>query len=78
MGIGSKVFVREPTRHANVLVGYQEITTGYGYAGGQPAICHFGLGDRTSVDVTVRLPNGNMIVRNNVAANQTIIVDEAE
>jgi ASPIC and UnbV len=41
----------------------QEVNTGYGYASGQPAICHFGVGDTDDVDLRVDLPNGQRIQR---------------
>ncbi len=36
----------------------QDVVTGYGYASGQPAICHSGLGDTEDIDLRVDLPNG--------------------
>jgi hypothetical protein len=80
MGIGSKVAIQDTAlgKRPNMIIGYQEIATGYGYASGQPAVCHFGLGDISSVNVTVRLPNGKTIFRGRVAANQTIVFGETD
>jgi len=39
-------------------VGCQEITTGYGYASGQEAKAHFGLGETSTVDLKIRFPDG--------------------
>jgi hypothetical protein len=78
MGIGSRVEVfaaghmGEPPHR----LGAGEISTGYGYASGQPAVCHFGLGDAGAVDVEIRLPNSTVVKRPNVKANQILILEE--
>jgi hypothetical protein len=77
MGIGSRINVYEAGRasQAAALVGCREIATGYGYASGQEAVAHFGLGAREAVDVVVILPHGKgTIVRERVKANQRIVV----
>jgi enediyne biosynthesis protein E4 len=53
MGIGSQIKVYSAGQLGNAarLLGFQELSIGYGYASGQPAVCHFGLGDESSVDV---------------------------
>src|SRR5262249_34139562 len=58
MGIGARVNVYSAGKlgRPGALLGCREIATGYGYASGQPAIAHFGLGKETSVDVEVVLP----------------------
>jgi hypothetical protein len=38
------------------LIGYQQVTTGYGFASGQMPVCHFGLGDLKSVDLGIKIP----------------------
>ena len=54
----------------------EQIACGYGYASGQAPIAHLGLGDRSSCDVVVLLPNGQgLILKQNVKANQRIKVD---
>lgn len=58
------------------LLGFQEITTGYGYASGQPAIAHFGLGDQAKVDVELRFPDGWKMIKSDVAVNRKIVVNE--
>jgi hypothetical protein len=72
MGIGAQVRVSK----AGKLLGFQEVTTGYGYASGQPAECHFGLGNETSVDVEVKLPDGRMLGQRNVNADAILTVKE--
>jgi enediyne biosynthesis protein E4 len=78
MGIGSKVrvFRRGEIGDEGALLGVQEIAIGYGYASGQAAICHFGLGEQTTVDVQVVLPNGNTKNERDVKANQRLVVRE--
>jgi enediyne biosynthesis protein E4 len=72
MGIGAQVRVSA----GGQLIGFQEITTGYGYASGQRAYAHFGLGDEKSVSVEVRLPNGKKLVKDGVAADRLLTVEE--
>ncbi|CAN5919553.1 hypothetical protein BH24BAC1_BH24BAC1_36460 [soil metagenome] len=58
---------------AQALLGTKEISSGYGYASGQPAIAHFGLGGEKTVDVIVTLPHGKgTLSGRNVKANQRI------
>jgi hypothetical protein len=78
MGIGSKVRIYRSGETGNevALLGVQEIAIGYGYASGQAAVCHFGLGDRTMVDVEVQLGNGEVRRQTDVKANQRIVVRE--
>jgi hypothetical protein len=74
MGIGAQVKVYHPG--TKTLLGFQEVTTGYGYASGQEAICHFGLNDVATVDVEVKVPDGKSIARSKVAANQRLTIAE--
>lgn len=72
MGIGAQVKVY--ATGTKTLLGFQEVTTGYGYASGQVAYCHFGLNDVAQVDVDVKLPDGRHITRAKVAANQRLTI----
>jgi hypothetical protein len=77
MGIGSTVRVYPAGKHgdAAALLGVREIASGYGYASGQPAEAHFGLGGADSVDVQVVFPHGKgSLTRKGIRANQTISV----
>ena len=76
MGIGSKVRVYQAGMLGKPagLLGFQEVTTGYGYASGQPALCHFGLGKHAKVDVRVKLPGGKTITRLGVAADRLLVI----
>jgi len=73
MGIGSRVNVyRAGTTD---LLGCQDISAGYGYASGQQAIAHFGLGKEESCDLEVLLPHGKgKIVQKGVKANARVTV----
>ncbi len=53
-GIGTKIRVTAGGK----LLGSQEMATGYGYASGQIARCHFGLGEVKEVEVELVFPNG--------------------
>jgi len=78
MGIGSRVEVyksRQPS-DSDTLLGVQEVATGYGYAVGQPAIPHFGLGKITHVDVRVTFPNGKTVSVENVNADRVLEIKE--
>ncbi|MCH7727780.1 MAG: ASPIC/UnbV domain-containing protein, partial [Planctomycetes bacterium] len=77
MGLGSQIRIYKPNkRGAGALLGFQEMTIGYGYASGQPAICHFGLADQTLVDVEIRLPNGKKISLKGLETNQRVVAKE--
>jgi len=73
MGIGARVGVyRAGTTE---LLASREIATGYGYASGQPAVAHFGLGPAEACDVEVALPHGKgKTVQKGVKANQRLQV----
>ncbi len=53
----------------------REIAVGYGYASGQEALAHIGLGKMDACDVEVILPHGKgRIVRRGVKANQRLTI----
>jgi len=77
MGIGSRVEVYPADKldDKSALLGAREIATGYGYASGQPALAHFGLGKEKAVDLLVILPHGKgRVERKNVAVNRRVTV----
>ncbi len=80
MGIGSQVRIYRAGQlgKAEALLGFQEITIGYGYGSGQEAVCHFGLGDANKVDVSVRLPDGKVVTKKSVPANRRLVIKETE
>ncbi len=76
-GVGSRVnlypagWLGDPA----MLLASREIAVGYGYASGQPAVAHFGLGELEAVDVEVILPHQRgRLSRPQVRANQRITV----
>ena len=77
MGVGSRVNLYEAGKagEADALLGCREIATGYGYASGQPAIAHFGLGKTTRCDVEVIFPHDKgRLVQSNVEADRRVSV----
>ncbi len=74
MGIGAQVRIYEAGKlgQPKSLLGFQEQTTGYGYASGQEAVCHFGLGMASSVDVEIRTPGGAVFRQTGVQADQQL------
>lgn len=78
MGIGAQIRLYKAGKsgQADALLGFQEITIGFGYASGQPAMAHFGLGDETAVDVEVQLPGGKAVKKAKVAADQRVVIEE--
>lgn len=78
MGIGATILVYRPGKLgvAAELVGNREIAVGYGYASGQEAIAHFGLGELTACDVRVILPYGKgQVEKLNVKADQRVLIE---
>ena len=78
-GIGSqvKIYSAGGVGKEQALLGYQELTTGYGYASGQPAVCHFGLGSAEKFDLEIRFPNGKTARQEGLSTvNQVITIEE--
>ncbi|HYW78597.1 MAG TPA: CRTAC1 family protein [Thermoguttaceae bacterium] len=78
MGIGTQIRVYRPGKAGkpDALLGFQEVAIGYGYAAGQEAICHFGLGDATTVDMVVRFPDGIELVERSVAVDRRLVIQQ--
>lgn len=77
MGVGSRIKIYRAGKAGEIssLIGCQDISVGYGYASGQVANAHFGLGKETRVDIEVILPhNKGTIVRKAVEANQKLVI----
>lgn len=76
-GIGAvaKVYPQGQLGNASALIVAKEIAVGYGYASGQEAILHFGLGDVKVCDVEIILPHGKgRIERKDVAVDQRLTI----
>ncbi len=77
MGIGARINVYQAGKLGNAAgwLGCREMSVGFGYASGQPAIAHFGLGTVSVVDLEIVLPHGRgTITRQQVKTNQRIVV----
>jgi hypothetical protein len=79
MGLGTRVSVYEAGKagDAKSLLDCQEIATGYGYASGQPAIAHFGIGQKEKIDLVLEVPHVGKVVLKNQPVNQRV-THEAE
>jgi hypothetical protein len=59
----------------SALLAAKEIAIGYGYASGQEAIAHFGLGRLESCDLEIVLPHhAGRLTRKDVKTNQLLTV----
>jgi enediyne biosynthesis protein E4 len=78
MGLGAQVRLYRAGQagRQDGLLGFEDIGTGFGYASGQPALAHFGLGEAAAADVQVRLPSGTVISRPNVKCDQLLTIEE--
>ena len=69
-GIGALITITPSTGGTQV----REIRAGNNFVSQNPAEAHFGLGDATSVDLSVRWPDGMVSTESNVAANQLLVL----
>ncbi len=58
----------------NKRLGFQEAVNVRGYLGQNESLLHFGLATNTVVDVEVKFIDGSIARRNNVAANQVLVI----
>ncbi len=78
MGVGSvvRMYIAGQLGQPTGLLGAREISVGFGYASGQEAIAHFGLGATEKCDIEVILPHGKgRRERRGVTANQRLAVE---
>ncbi|MGC4004149.1 MAG: CRTAC1 family protein [Pirellulales bacterium] len=78
MGVGARVelFAAGKSGDQAARLGVREILVGHGYVSSHAAEAHFGLGERTTVDVVVTLPHGKGTIRRaNVKADQRIVLE---
>ncbi len=59
----------------DAMISFREARSQEGYLGQNDPVLHFGLGGRAAVDIQVTFPDGTVMTRGNVAANQTITMD---
>jgi sugar lactone lactonase YvrE len=81
MGIGSRVTIYDARRAGKPksLLSIKETASGFGYASGQEAVVHFGLGEKENCDVQITLPHGKgTITRANLSANQRMVISTNE
>jgi len=80
MGIGAKISIYPAGKlgKRDALLGHQELTIGYGYASGQEAVCHFGLGRWEQVDVHVLLPDGTQLSERGVKVDQKLTLTQPQ
>ena len=69
-GIGARITVTAAGGGMQI----REIRAGGNYVSQDPAEAHFGLGQEQSVTVSVRWPDGNLTVLQDVAANQLLVI----
>ena len=72
---GAKTKIYPAGQAGGALLGLRESRSNNGYLGQDDQIVHFGLGERTAVDVVVRFLDGTTVTAANVNANQTITVN---
>ena len=78
MGVGCKIMIYKEGKSGDnkELIGCNEICLSNGYASGQTAIVHFGLGEISNVDIKIILPhNKGEIIRRNVKSKQLLIIN---
>ena len=71
---GSRAWVHASTADSTLL-GMREMRSNVGYLAQNEPILHFGLNVYESVDVTVRFLDGTVVRKENVAADQRILID---
>ncbi|CAN5482952.1 hypothetical protein BH23VER1_BH23VER1_34270 [soil metagenome] len=79
MGVGSRIHLYRAggLGDPDQRLGSREIAVGSGYASGQEAIAHFGLGDQPRCDIEVILPHEmGRIVRRDVGSDQYITLTQ--
>jgi hypothetical protein len=73
--MGAKTRFYPAGQAGTTLLGLRESRSNNGYLGQDDQIVHFGLGERTAVDVVVSFLDGTTVTSTNVAANQTLLLN---
>ena len=72
---GAKTHVYAAGQTGGEPLAMRESQSNSGYLGQNDPVLHFGLGDRTTVDVVVLFLDGTKRTRRRVAANQTLLIE---
>jgi hypothetical protein len=73
-GARTRIYRAGEAGQPDALLGLRESRSNYGYLGQDDPVLHFGLGSRTVVDVVVTFADDTVITRQNVSANQEILI----
>lgn len=71
---GAKTTLYPADRAGDGLLAMRESQSNCGYLGQNDPVLHFGLGQRTHVDVVVKFLDGSKAARHRVPANQTLLI----
>jgi len=71
---GAKTALYPAGRAGDGLLAMRESQSNCGYLGQNDPVLHFGLGQRTRVDVVVKFLDGTEVVRHRVPVNQTLLI----
>ena len=71
---GAKTYIYPAGQAGGTLLAMRESQSNCGYLGQNDPVLHFGLGDRSCVDVVVLFLDGTKLSRCRVTANQTILI----
>lgn len=74
VGVAVSVYDEGAAGDAESLVGHREIIVSEGYTAGRLPYAHFGLGNRSTADAVIHLPDGEILELNGLAANQHVRV----
>ena len=74
---GSRVWVHT-TDNDSTLIGMREARSNLGYLAQNDPVLHFGLNTHDVVDVTVRFLDGTIIRKENVAADQKLLINASD
>ena len=72
---GAKTTIYPAGQAGGAALAMRESQSNCGYLGQNDPVLHFGLGDRTCVDVLVRFLDGTTVTRGRVTADQTILIE---
>jgi enediyne biosynthesis protein E4 len=74
---GAKTLMYPAGQAGGPLLAMRESQSNCGYLGQNDPVLHFGLGQRTHVDVVVKFLDGTAVTKTRVLANQTLLINAA-